>query len=1806
MAIKTNLNIAPYFDDYDISKKYYRVLFKPGRAVQARELTQLQTTLQNQIEQFGENIYKEGSIIKGCTFTEIRNLKYVKVVDAIRPEDFIETTVVLDDGSVEENYFEIEDSLGLKALIVQGVSGFQSRAPDLNTFFIVYLNTIVGTNGLEKKTYTAEETLSIRKYTLLTDEFGVTAAAPMDKGIVATTSVSAISTPIGDSFGLNASEGVIFQRGHFLFVDDQTIVVKKYLGDETVPFELEPNLISVGYTVDESIVNSQLDTSILDNANGSPNENAPGADRLLMVPRLTARLTNDAEKDAEFFILRRYENGNAVETRDVSQFNSIGREFAKRTHETNGDFSKKQFKFEIAKRDGGDVFIEMSEGVMYAKGYRVSNDTKRFFRVPNVTTTRTITGQPVNFNYGGFVRITNIIGNPSLRTFQNISLLDVNLVPIGSAIVKNITGDRLYLFAIRMIQGQNFIQVQSVGSTGGERIEIVPKLINSSESRLIFDFNRPFAKDITNIRIPIRKSVATSTDGAGGIVIVPAEGEFFDENSRKDLLVISNVTPFERIPVTSSELLSNGSLFVLTGSASRLVNLYYNATQSNVVPKVKQADDVFVLTTYVHGNDTRIYTLGMPDAIKIIEIKDSALKDVTSSFKLVNNQKDDFYDHSYIEYITGTTVPANGRLTIRVRVFRTNFSVGATAFTIDSYPNTDLAEIPYFSASDGKVFDVKSSIDFRPYRLPIASYSTTEAGATLLITTAVSLPDSGTEIFSSGVNYLIPAIDTSGSIDLEYYSSRVDYIVGSSYGRFRYVTGEESGAAKGKIDLNDNSIIAEVAIPGYPILTNDEAFRLNRLNESISITSKTVTGYTMKDIDNMSKRIDKLVYYVTLSALEASTTNLLIQDENGNNRFKNGIIADPFRDLSIADVSDATFNASLDSSETALKPSVRQFPLDLRIKASDGTTAFGPCTTLSSNRIIKFLKQQYATSFRTCTSNAYNFRGTGTLTPNYEVAYDTVTNPLQIDIDLSKPFIDFTEALSEVIPLTQLNRSQLLGQWSESNTGTVVSNTRIRSTTTTDTFTQFNDVFRTLSASTGGVQEEAIGDFITDLQFRPFMRTREIQIEMYGLRPNTRHYFFFDGVDVNQHVSNGIFRRDLIGQTSTATRAVRRGNFGEVVKTNANGELFAVFRLPANTFLVGERELIIADVDSFNSIQSAAASTGKLKYNAYNFNIEKAGLTVATRFPDFDVTESTTPRTVVGRTVQVIDTEIPQAPRPPVDPLAQTFFIKGSMTQEADALYLSMVDLYFKRKSLTSGVTIQIREVENGYPSAEILAFGSKHLRSSEVLTSDDANLATSIVFDAPIRLEAEKEYAIIVKPDADDPDYLIFTTKPGGTDLSTGESVNADWGDGVLFTSTNNRAWTAYQDEDIKFNLYRYNFNVNSGTVELETMGHEFFRISPVSAVIKSGELVYALKGSGSVSTVLNTASNVVTGSGLSIFSVGDYIYVANSAQQKDLLKVTSVVSDTSLVIERPPAFGGTIQARTAVAGTATYFNPRKPDFLVLENSSARLTRRFEDGDTIIGLNSGATCSLVEVQNIELSYIQAMINRVSDSDSNIKVAVKAIDPLAPNSPAYIQEFEFSSNKTFNEKGCIVFSKSNDVNQEKNLRIIISLDKIDNQSTTPVIDVETAQLFAYMYQITNDPATSTKYISKKVELQEGFDAEDFRLYVTGYRPVGTNIRAYMKIKNGSDPVTLKNNPWIELELTKGASLFSNTSNTSDYKEFLYEIPDSAKLLDIDTVTYTNDTGTYVGYRSFAIRIDLLSDNIANVPKILDYRGVAFE
>ena len=111
MGLNTNLNQSPYFDDFDETKNYHRVLFKPGVALQARELTQLQSILQNQIERFGDNILVEGTIIQGGNFIEESSLEYVKIRDIAK------------NPLGNEIATDINQYVGLKAVGASGVEG---------------------------------------------------------------------------------------------------------------------------------------------------------------------------------------------------------------------------------------------------------------------------------------------------------------------------------------------------------------------------------------------------------------------------------------------------------------------------------------------------------------------------------------------------------------------------------------------------------------------------------------------------------------------------------------------------------------------------------------------------------------------------------------------------------------------------------------------------------------------------------------------------------------------------------------------------------------------------------------------------------------------------------------------------------------------------------------------------------------------------------------------------------------------------------------------------------------------------------------------------------------------------------------------------------------------------------------------------------------------------------------------------------------------------------------------------------------------------------------------------------------------------------------------------------------------------------------------------------------------------------------------------------------------------------------------------------------------------------------------------
>jgi len=205
MALETNFNLSPYFDDFETSaklKNYHKVLFKPSLAVQTRELNQLQTILQNQVERFGNNIYEEGTIIDGCAFQYDANVAFIKLRDNDAGGNTI--TVTDFDGATIQGA-----TTGVRAKIISTASGAESTAPNYNTFLVKYIDS--GTSKTNKTFGLNEELVFL----------------PADGGTgQRANTIAAGAFGFGSVF--NVGGGTIFSKGHFINVASQTLVLEKY------------------------------------------------------------------------------------------------------------------------------------------------------------------------------------------------------------------------------------------------------------------------------------------------------------------------------------------------------------------------------------------------------------------------------------------------------------------------------------------------------------------------------------------------------------------------------------------------------------------------------------------------------------------------------------------------------------------------------------------------------------------------------------------------------------------------------------------------------------------------------------------------------------------------------------------------------------------------------------------------------------------------------------------------------------------------------------------------------------------------------------------------------------------------------------------------------------------------------------------------------------------------------------------------------------------------------------------------------------------------------------------------------------------------------------------------------------------------------------------------------------------------------------------------------------------------------------------------------------------------------------------
>ena len=307
--VTTNFNVSPYYDDYDEDKAFLRVLFRPGYAVQGRELTQLQTILQKQSSRLGDHIFKDGSKVLGGEVTIDTEVTYLKLTTT-------DTATLFADGVISDTSVTVGAGT-TRAQVIGAIDLVGSDAPTLIVKFIS------GT------AFSAGSTIYL-------------------EGSTATSATVAAVSHTGGASIVSINRGVYFVNGFFVLCLAQTLVLEKYSSTPTY---------RIGLTTTESTVDSTSDTSLLDPSAGTTNANAPGATRFKITLTLAKKTTTStdpvaANADSNFIELMRVSSGTPTKHVKYPVYGEIEKTLARRTYDESGDYTIRPFPVEIINHQG--------------------------------------------------------------------------------------------------------------------------------------------------------------------------------------------------------------------------------------------------------------------------------------------------------------------------------------------------------------------------------------------------------------------------------------------------------------------------------------------------------------------------------------------------------------------------------------------------------------------------------------------------------------------------------------------------------------------------------------------------------------------------------------------------------------------------------------------------------------------------------------------------------------------------------------------------------------------------------------------------------------------------------------------------------------------------------------------------------------------------------------------------------------------------------------------------------------------------------------------------------------------------------------------------------------------------------------------------------------------------------------------------------------------------------------------------------------------------------------------------------------
>lgn len=1681
----SNVFNSSYKDDFKDSDNYHRILFNSGRALQARELTQLQTIIQEEIGRFGRNIFKDGASVNpgGPSITSDYEFIKLNTTTNVLPSD--PTTLVGTEFTGQTST--------VKARVLQVVEAVGS---DPATLYVQYTNTSGATAGNNPIRMSAGEDISNGSDTLT---------------VQSTNTV--VNPATGQGCKISNAEGDFFTRGHFVYAKPQSLILSKYTRFPTKV---------VGFRVTEDIVTVSDTDALYDNQGATPNLSSPGADRYRI--QLTLTTQDLVDSDQNFVYYCDVVDGNIVDqVTGFDEYNAPNKLVAQRTFEESGNYIAKDFTVDFSD-SGTNLIASISDGVAYVNGYRGATEKATSLTIPKPRNTVSLTNEVTGISYGQYFICNVLKGNLNINDYATVNLRSATAYggsTIGTARVRYVEEDganfRVYLFDIKMNSGQALRNVKSLGTGSADYAN--PLLENSkavikesTKVNLVYPVPNPRPRSITDVDFEVQRIRTGTSNGSGSLTLsLSASGETFTNTSQ---YIVTTDSSGDVVASPSISGSGTNSITITGLPTSSAVTVYTKVNKAQPIVRPKTLVETTYNNTGVEsdGTGTKFVNLHATDLYSVVSIKqtDSDGADLSYLFTVDNGQRAGYYDNARLVLDGGATAPS-GAIFCRFKHFTHG---NGDYFSVNSYTGqVEYENIPAFQVGPRTSVNLRDVIDFRS-----------------------SVDSAGLFTGSGAAHNEIP---TNGDIfqgDIEYYMPRSDKIVVSTAGEVKNIQGEAGFAAQIPPTPENTLALFEIKHNAYGLNDSD-----------VVVTPIKAKRFTMRDISDLETRIDKLEEVTSLSLLEVDTSSLLILDSAGNSRTKSGFFVDNFKDRSFSDAENSEYRAGIDPSRGLLSPATFDDNVALVYDSakSSNTILKGDTVFLNYTESVAISQPLVSGTENVNPFAVITGEGNITLSPASDEWLQTKYKPANvINQTAEEQLPDLNEGNLAVgtasrrgvtnawqwssVPWTPINGfGNLLNpttasveeqiaffsgwngssQWnwagineqraSDGITQSGVTNRNVgRVTETTRSYSQ------TIITGTRTVRKK-VGDRTVSLTFLPFIRSRKVFFRAEGLRPNTRYFPFFDGTLVSDFCREESFNR----HASTRGDAVYYGNRyrkstahpqgSTNLETNSNGEIEGSFFIPSSPtlrFRAGSREFKLLDISKNDD--TTALSRASINYVAQG--------TLDTRQESITSTRITQKRTRRWTETTRVRNR---------DPLAQSFTVT-----KPSGMFVTKVQCYFKTKDSSVPVELQIRPMVNGIPSAtDIIGNASKFLNPSSVnlpASQTQASVVaspTTFEFDEPIFLNPDTDYAIVLL--AESIDYEAYVAETYAFELgSTEKRISRQPSMGSLFKSQNGKTWEPDQTKDLSFKIFQANFDTAGG--------YAVFENAPVEAEATDANPFFMENGDATVTMLFPNHG----------YDVSDTITIEglDSATTYNGILGTSILGNRTITAidgfglrfeaDSSASSSGRFGGNNVVADRQVQFDKVIPQFTTL----------VPDDTTIsygVKYTTGKSLAAVSGSQVRYQKDADYSSEISVGDENYFSAPKLIAKSANETAELGAGVKSTSFKI--DMGTVRSDVSPLIDTQR-ASLITTSNLIDNQAQSPASGFNVPLTFTAETTSFGGSALA-KHITTVGTLEE--DAVGLKVIVSAVRPSGSDFDLYYRVATDGENIFDKDYTLVSPEQT---------------------------------------------------------------------------